>query len=434
MSLLNGKRINGVTVRHDKNTKNAVTTPIPLPQRVTIPMQQHMGVPCKPLVEVGDRVLVGQKIGDTEHLFAAPVHSSVSGEVEALTEITLPGGKRSQAVVIRADGKQEEFPHRMPTITTAQDFFTAVRRSGLVGLGGAGFPAHMKLAYKDVERLDTLVVNAAECEPYITSDYRTCIESAGDVFDGIEVVMHFLGLTHCFIGIEKNKPEAIEKLGKICKADPRIRVVPLPARYPQGAEKVLIYQTTGRKVRAGSLPADSGVMMQNVSSIAFLADYLRHGRPLIERFITVDGTAVERPGNYSVPVGTSIREVLEYCGGFEKATQILSGGPMMGSAVADPDMPVTKTCNALLAFTEPEDFSLSTTDCIRCGRCTAACPMGLRPGMLEDAYDKRDTAQLRALSVNLCVGCGSCSYVCPAGRPLSQKNVLAKDLLRKEGN
>ncbi len=427
------RKSNGVTVAHDKHTKDCATQLFPLPERVVIPMQQHMGVPCQPLVAVGDKVLRGQCIGDVSATFSAPVHSSVSGEVEEITTVTLAGGKQSQAVVIRSDGKQTLAPEcQAPGVTDKHQFLEAVRISGLVGLGGAGFPAHMKLAYRDVGRLDTLVVNAAECEPYITADYRTCMEKGEDIYDGIEAVMNFLNLSQCVIGVEDNKPQAISSLREICKSDPRITVKALPARYPQGAEKVLIYQTTGRKVKAGSLPADCGVMMQNVSSIAFMADYLRRGVPLVDRLVTVDGSAVKKPGNYLVPIGTSMRELLEYCGALDDAKQILSGGPMMGNAVCDVDVPITKTCNAVLAFTEPEDSAARETSCIRCGRCTASCPMGLRPGALETAYDNHDVATLRELSVNLCVGCGCCSYICPACRPLAEKNALAKQLLRKE--
>lgn len=427
-------KLNGIKLRHNKNTRNCETADFPLPKSVVIPMSQHMGAPCKCIVKKGDTVTVGQKIGDTDAFMSAPVHSSVSGTVIGIDDFLLANGAVCEAAVIETDGLQTVCPDiTPPEITDKQSLIAAVRESGLTGLGGAGFPTHIKLNYDAVKTpIDTLVINAAECEPYITSDYRELIERPTDIIEGILLVQKYLGIPMCKLCIEDNKPEAI-KLMQVKTADIKsIEVVTLPSSYPQGAEKVIVYSATGRIVAEGELPSNQGAMVMNVSTVASIYRYTRNGIPLVSRRITVDGDAVTKnAGNYFVPIGTRVSEILEYCDAAD-AKKVLYGGPMMGMCLYDTDQPISKTTNAILAFREgglPQ-----TTACIRCGRCVRTCPLGLMPVMIESAYNEKDVNELKRLKVMLCMNCGCCSYACPAHRPLAEINQLAKALIpRKQG-
>ncbi len=426
----------GVHAPHRKYTADCETVDLPVPAQVILPMVQHLGAPCVPVVKPGDVVGVGQVVGDSERPVSAPVHSSVSGTVTAITELTMPGGNRSQAVVVEADGRQEPFEGiAPPAVTTHEEFVQAVRASGLVGLGGAGFPTHIKLNPPNVEEIDTLVINAAECEPYITADYRECMENSWDILSGIRTVMEFLDVSRVIIAIENNKPAAIQELTRIAQSfsTPRrqVEVMGLPARYPQGAEKVLIAATTGRRVPPGKLPGDVGCLVMNVTSVAFLSRYLKTGMPLVERRITVDGSAVERPMNLRVPLGTPIREVLQFCGLKAPVQKLLMGGPMMGTALMDDSLPVLKQNNAILAFAAADVETAPIDPCIRCGKCVAACPMRLVPPAIAGAYALGDTEKMQALGVNTCMECGCCSYSCPAHRPIVQTMRLAKGAVRQ---
>jgi electron transport complex protein RnfC len=316
-----------------------------------------------------------------------------------------------------------------PVYTNREEFLQAVRKSGAVGLGGAGFPTHVKLNAR--QKIDFLIINAAECEPYITSDDRTMQEKQQLILSSIRRIMKVLDIPECAIGVEENKPTAIKILSEAADADPAITIVPLSPVYPQGAEKVLIYHITGRIVQEGQLPSDQGVIVMNVSTAAFLEEYFTTGMPLVQRSLTVDGDAVRKPCNVTVPIGTSIREVLTYAEcDFDNTARLIGGGPMMGGCLPDFDRPVTKTNNALLAFTKEKP--LKTTACIRCGRCIKVCPMKLMPTVLEQAYRMKDTGKLQAQKLSLCMLCGCCSYVCPARRPLAESNRLAKDFLRRK--
>ena len=422
------KKLNGVELGHFKLTHTTETIDIPLPKQVIIPMSQTMGAPCDCLVQQGDSVKVGQKIGDSGAFMSAPLHSSVSGEVSAITDYLLANGKYCKAAVIDTDGLQtvsEEVT--VPEITDKQSLVQAVRESGCCGLGGAGFPTHIKLNYDAVKTpVDTLVINGAECEPYITSDYRELVENPTDVIEGILMLQRLLGIPKAKICIEENKPAAIADFRKRTAELNAIEVLTLPASYPQGAEKMIIYSATGRIVAEGELPANQGVMVMNVSTVGFICRYSRTGMPLVSRRITVDGNAVTKPANLIVPVGTIINEVLAFCG-TEKPEKVLAGGPMMGMCIYDTDMSVSKTTNAILAFKDVK--APKTTACIRCGRCIRGCPMNLMPTLLEQAYDRRDIDALKELKVMLCMNCGCCSYACPANRPLAEKNQLAKAII-----
>ncbi len=426
----------GAAVPHRKDTRFCVTANMPAGKTVTLMMSQHIGAPCKPIVAVGDAVAVGQCVADSEAPVSAPIHSPVSGKVKAITAIRQSNGQIGQALVIENDGENrisEEV--QPPEVTDKDSFLAAVRRSGLVGLGGAGFPAHIKLNPKNPDKVDTLVINAAECEPYITADYRECMEATNDILDGIAAVMQWLDLAHAVIGVESNKMDAVALLRKHIAARQmkRVKVKVLPARYPQGAEKMLVHTCMGLRVPDGGLPADVGCIVLNVTSVGFLARYLRTGMPLIDKRVTVAGTGVQFPQNVRVPIGTPISEVLDFCGGMqEKTTRLLMGGPMMGIAIPDPSLPVLKQNNAFLALTEEELRAHPQSPCLRCGRCVAACPMKLVPTSMADAYIRGDLEELKKRHIMSCMECGTCAYTCPAFRPLVQNFRMAKAAIREK--
>lgn len=396
-------------------------------------MSMHIGAPSKVLVKAGDEVKVGQKIGEAGGFVSAPVHSSVSGKVKSVDEILMANGSRSACVIINTDGLQEVSEEvKPPEVADAASFVSAIRESGLVGLGGAGFPASVKLSPKDPSAIDVLLINGAECEPFITSDMRTMLDEGEYVIKGINYVKKYLGMKRAIIGIEDNKPKAIEHLKELCSKEEGIEVVSLPASYPQGGEKVLIYNILGRIVPQGKLPSDVGVIVMNVTSAAFLAKYMETGMPLVEKCLTVDGSAVANPQNVIAPVGTPFKDIFDFCGGFKKEPKkVLMGGPMMGIAIPSLDLPMVKNNNAVLAFSKDEALLPPTTACIRCGKCIAACPMNLSPVELEMAYQKKDAQRLKDLKIDLCMECGCCSFVCPARRDLVLNNKLSKAYVRE---
>lgn len=419
--------LNCIKIPHRKNTEKCETINFPVPKTVSIPMSQHMGVPCTPIVSVGEKVKVGQKIGDSDAFMSAPVHSGVSGTVSAINDYTLSNGKVCKSVVIDCDGKQTKSGDiKPPVITDKASLIKAVRNSGCCGLGGAGFPTHIKLNFDENKTpIDSLVINAAECEPYITSDYREMIENPQDVLSGIKTIQKILNIEKTYICIEDNKPDAIKILTDLTSNDNSVKIKKLPAFYPQGAEKVIAYNATGRIIKEGELPSNQGIIVMNVSTASFLNRYFKTGIPLIQRRITIDGDAVKSPCNVIAPVGTSVAELLEFAGyEKEKAKKVLTGGLMMGTCLYDINTPVTKTNNAIIALKKQTEKV--QTNCIRCGRCINACPMGLMPTELEKAYKAKNSDMLNSLKVNLCMNCGSCSYVCPAKRNLAETNQLAK--------
>lgn len=427
----------GVHAPHRKHTAESETVVMPPPAQVILAMSQHLGAPCVPQVRVGDVVEVGQVIGDSEQAVSAPVHASVSGTVTALTTLQLPGGRDTQAVVIESDGEQRIHESvRPPVVDSREDFLRAVRDSGLVGLGGAGFPTHIKLNPRNLDQVDTLIINAAECEPYITADYRECIENSWDIVSGVQTVMEFLETKRVIIAIERNKPAAIAELSRIAasvtKPNREVLVKALPARYPQGAEKVLIKACIGRVVPAGKLPADVGCVVMNVTSVAVLSRYLKTGMPLIDKRVTVDGAAIAHPQNVRVPLGTPIRDVLQFCGGTTgEVRKLLMGGPMMGLALMDDSLPVLKQNNAILALSPEEAPVIEPSACIRCGRCVAACPMRLEPPAIAAAYQNGDVTAMDKLDVLTCIECGCCSYSCPAHRYIVQVMRMAKSTVNR---
>lgn len=424
------KKLNSIRVPHNKNTQDSAVEKIPLPQSVKIPMCMNMGKPCTPTVKVKDTVAVGQKIGDCDAPFSVPVHSGVSGTVKAISDYLMSNGSMCKAVEIECDGLQTVSDTvKAPVINDRESFIKAVRESGMVGLGGAGFPTHIKLNPKN--KIDTLLLNGAECEPYITSDYRTMLEHPDGMLDGIRTVAKMLEIPNVIIGIENNKPEAVRILKEKTSDDSNINVMSLPSLYPQGGEKVLIYNCTGKIVEEGKLPSDYGIIVMNVSTAYALDVYFKTGMPLVSRTVTVDGDIVKKSGNYLVPVGTSIEYILDYAQcEKDKINKLITGGMMMGITIYDITQPVTKQNNAILAMNKIE--SSEELPCIRCGRCMNACPLNLMPMELDKAYRKRDTEALNRYKLSLCMNCGCCTYVCPSKRKLAETNQLAKDFLRKQ--
>ena len=433
MSKLFSKSLNGVKVPHSKNTAEMETVKMPVPDKVVIPMKQHMGRECTPTVKLTDLVKVGQIIGDTDAFIGAPIHSSVSGKVTKIDEIIGTDGNPIKAVEITTDKLQEiDESVKVPEVTDLQSFAAAIRASGLVGLGGAGFPTHVKLMPKNLDEVTTLLVNGAECEPYITADNRAMLEDTDDIVEGIKLVKKYMNLSTVIIGIEDNKPQAIAKLQAAVADIEGASVKALKAQYPQGGEKVLIYECTGKIVPEGKLPSDVGCVVMNVSSIAFVAKYMRTGMPLITKRLTVDGDAIAEPKNVEVAIGTSFSDVIDFCGGFKtEPKKIIMGGPMMGFAVPTINYPVLKNNNAILAFSAAKtaEAEKPETPCIRCARCVNACPFSLMPAAIEKAYKAGNVDTLKALKVNLCMECGCCAYVCPAKRNLVSVNRLAKKMI-----
>ena len=431
----------GAAVPHHKNTWDIPSSTMPPPEKVILPMQQHIGAPCIPTVKKGDHVYVGTVVGDSDAYVSAPVHASVSGTVTEITQVMLTGGQMTQAVVVGSDGKMEKDPAIAPPppITTKEELAKAARAAGLVGLGGAGFPAHVKLNVPEGKTIDTLLVNVAECEPYVTSDHREALENGRNVLEGVYHVKEILGVQRVIIAVEDNKPDVIQKLSEIAddpKRDPldQVRVLPLKSRYPRGAEKVLVQACTGRKVPAGKLPADVGCLVMNIGSLSFLASYMRTGMPLTLKRVTLDGSAIAHPQNVIVPVGTPIKDVVAFCGGYKaEPKKLIMGGPMMGVAITSDELPILKQNNAILAFDQREAQLRQPTACIRCGRCVAACPMHLMPTKLEQAVERQDVEALQSLDIMTCMECGCCSFSCPAGRRLVQAIRLGKNYVRKAG-
>ena len=425
-------------VDHNKNTAETEVVRIPTPSKVVIPMSMHIGAPCEPVVKVGDEVAVGQLIGDTDKFVSAPIHASISGKVTAVGDIKMPNGTMSKAVTIESDGEMRLWEGiKPPVVETREDLIKAVRNSGLVGLGGAGFPTHVKLSFDPSKNIDTLIINAAECEPYITVDYRECIENSWDILSAVYTIKEILGFKQVIIAAEDNKPEAFKILKRIAddKTDvnDEVRLMVLKSKYPQGAEKMMVQSATGRQVPPGKLPADVGCVVMNVASVAFISRYLKTGKPLVSRSLTVDGSAIAEPKNVRVPIGTNIGDIIEFCGGFKTAPgKLITGGPMMGLAIVGTDFPVLKQNNAILAFSEEDALLKEETDCIRCGRCAAACPLSLTPVNIVKAAKAKDVEKLNKAGAMVCMECGSCAYSCPAGKPLVQYMRLAKAIIREE--
>ena len=427
--------LHGIHVPHRKNTAKQTAQRMPAPSSVTIPMSMHIGTPAKPVVKVGDLVGVGTLIAEANGAVSAPIHASVSGKVSKIMDYLLSDGRTVPAVVIESDGQMTpDESLTPPTVDSRDSLIEAVKQAGIVGLGGAGFPTHFKLNV-DPARIEHLVINGAECEPYVTSDTLTMLDRVEDMAVALTALKTHFGLKSVVFGIENNKKKAIRSVKSLKNLfeDCQVKVKSLPAMYPQGGEKVLIYHTTGKVVPTGKLPIDVGCIVLNCTTLATIGAYLRTGMPLVEKCVTVDGGSVKEPKNVIVPIGTSISDLFDFCGGLKvEPDRVIYGGPMMGVTVPSVTAPVLKNTNAVLALSKKETKEPKLTPCIRCGSCTNACPFGLAPAAIAKAYEKKDTVMLEKLSVTTCMECGCCSFVCPANRPLVQTNKLSKILIREE--
>ena len=425
--------LHGIHVPHRKSTADQSATRLTDVKAVTIPMQMHIGAPAIPTVKVGDLVQVGTLIGEGTGVVSAPIHSSVSGKVLKITDHLISAGHTVPAIVIESDGQMTPCDSlQAPTVNTREELVEAIRSSGVVGLGGAGFPTHVKFRVQP-EQIEELIINGAECEPYITSDSLTMTERADDMEYALRALQKHFSIKRIIIGIEGNKKKAIASMKAMAQGMEGVEVKILPQIYPQGGEKVLIYQATKKAVPAGKLPIDVGCIVCNCTTVAAIGSYLKTGMPLVEKCVTVDGGSVKEPQNLIVPIGTSLEDVFAFCGGLtQPPKKVLYGGPMMGVTVPSLSAPVLKSTNAVLALTPKEAWLPKTSACIRCGACTNTCPFGLAPAQILLAYKKKDTEMLKKLSVDTCMLCGCCSFTCPANRPLVQTNSLSKQLLREE--
>ncbi|AKL95081.1 electron transport complex RnfABCDGE type C subunit [Clostridium aceticum] len=402
------------------------------PETVIIPMQQHIGAPCEPTVKVGDTVKVGQKVGEAQGFVSSPVHASVSGTVKAIMDMPIVTGNEALAVIIESDGKNEIDPSVEPKGDIAglqpKEIINIIKEAGIVGMGGATFPTHVKLSPPPDKKVDTIILNGAECEPYLTADHRIMLETPDDIVYGLKAMMKAVGVKKGYIGIENNKPDAIEVMLKAISNESDIKVVALQTKYPQGGEKQLIYAVTNKEVPSGGLPMDVGVIVSNVGTAAQIAKSIKTGMPLIERVTTVTGKAIKKPRNLMVKIGTPIKELIDQCGGYATTPgKLILGGPMMGIAQHTDEVSAVKGTSGVLVFDKEGANLPNPINCIRCGRCVEICPANLQPVYIsENSLSNRmeQAEKYRALD---CIECGSCSYVCPSRRPLLPSIRVAKN-------
>ncbi len=412
---------------HDEKhySKDAPIEVMPLPAKVVIPLSQHIGAPSKPIVKVGDEVKTGQVISEAGGFVSIPMHASITGKITKIAAYPHPTGTTQMAVEITGNGTDEwvELTDTKEYIQLSPDEMKArISAAGVCGMGGAGFPTHVKLSPPPEKPIDTIVLNGVECEPFLTADYRIMLEQADFIINGLEILMKITGATRGLIGIEANKPDAIKLLTTKCASKQGISVVGCKLRYPQGAEKQLIYATTKRRVpNKGGLPMDVGVVVQNVGTAIAIYEAVRYKKPLIERVITVTGKIVKNPKNLKARIGTMYGELLEYCGGTtEEIGKVISGGPMMGFAIPTLDTPMTKGSSGLLIFNAAEAHKDVEHTCLRCGRCVDICPMNLAPSIIANSVKYQDWDAAQKFGVMDCIKCGSCAYVCPAHIKLIQ--------------
>jgi len=421
----------GGHIPHRKDaTQNKPVMVMPAPKQAIIPLSQHAGAPCQPIVKVGDQVKLGQKIGEAEKYISAPVHASVSGQVVEIGERTLLDGTKAMCVIIENDGldEAEAAVQQDYTRLSSSQIAQLIKEAGIVGLGGAGFPTHVKV--EPPKPIDTVLINGAECEPYLTCDHRLMIEQPHKLIEGLMILMQAVGASQGIIGVEVNKPDAIRVLEQACAEQSYIRVVGLKVKYPQGAEKQLIKAALGREVPSGGLPAEVGCIVQNVQTAIAVADAVVRGIGLYQRVITVAGAAVYDPRNVLVRIGTPIQEVIDFCGGMGNPAAIVAGGPMTGKLVQDLTAPVTKPLSGILVLAKDEISYELNHPCIRCARCIDHCPMGLQPNYLADWSNKGLYDQAQRNYIMDCIECGLCSFVCPAQRGLCRSIQAGKQAVR----
>ena len=424
---------------HKSATNRLPIVDLDAPDELVFPLSQHIGAPANPCVKVGERVLLGQKIADSNGFVSANIHSSVSGTVKAIEKRLHPNGSLVMSIVIendKLDEKDEPLEGFNPNYMnfSAKEIIALVQSAGIVGMGGATFPTHVKLSVPDEAKIDYVIINGAECEPYLTSDHRAMLEIPEEIIGGLKVIMHIFGLKDGYIGVENNKADAIAVLSSLAakEKDVNIHIVTLKTKYPQGAEKQLINAITGRKMAPGTLPWQSGCIVNNIDTCASIYRAVVQGQPLYTRIVTLGGSALKNPMNYRVRIGTPFSYLIEKSGGLiEEAHKILMGGPMMGLAVPNADVPIIKGSSGILALNERDSRLSDESVCIRCGKCVYICPMNLQPNLLDLEARRNNFDALNKLNVNDCIECGSCAFVCPAKRRQVQQIKVAKVKLRE---
>jgi len=418
-------------------SENCSIERMPFVEEYTLPLGQHIGAPSSALVVKGQTVKRGEKIADAVGFVSVALHSPVDGVVSDIGIFSNPNGQLTPAIKIKTDpySSQKMTPEAIDLSTLdAKSFVSEVQSSGIVGLGGAAFPTHVKFSIPEDKNCKYIMLNGCECEPFLTADHRVMVESAEAIIDGINILNEFVNAEKAFIGIEANKPDAIEELKKVAAINNfPIEVVPLQVKYPQGAEKMMITAILGEEVPAGKLPLDLGILVCNVGTIAALSDWFRKKKPLIERVVTITGTAIKKPANLLIPIGTPMQDVIDYCGGVtDEASRILLGGPMMGAVQKSLDVPVVKGTSGILVLTNNEVRDLDEYSCIRCAKCVDACPMFLNPSMLGLLAKKGLWEDMLEYNVMDCFECASCSFVCPSAIPLVQSFRVSKGILREK--
>ncbi|MGI6478104.1 MAG: electron transport complex subunit RsxC [Salinivirgaceae bacterium] len=430
-------KMGGVHPPENKISANSPIEVLPLPETVTIPISQHIGVPSQILVQKNDKVKVGTLIAKQNGFVSANIHSSVSGTVQKIEEVFDTSGYRRMAITIAVEGDEwEEFIDRSTDLKkdydTSIDIIQKIAEAGIVGLGGATFPAHVKLTVPQGKKAEILIINGVECEPYLTSDHRLMLERDNEIMIGTSILMKALNVSDAAIGIENNKPDAIKKLTETAKNYPGIKVVPLKVKYPQGAEKQLIKAIINREVPSGKLPIEVGAVVQNIGTAFAVYEAVVKNKPLIERVVTVTGKSLEKPSNLLVRIGTPVQKLLDYAGGIdENATKVISGGPMMGKAISNLDIPVTKGTSGIVVLSKKEGYRKEQNNCIRCARCVSVCPMGLEPYLLMAYSERQMWSEAEKDKVMDCIECGSCSFTCPSSRPLLDYVRLGKSTVGK---
>jgi len=411
---------------------------MPLPDEVFIPLQQHIGAPCEPVVDRRDEVKTGQVIAKSDKFVSSPIHSSITGKVKAIATFRHPMGSKVPMIHIKRTGDEDEWETMEPITdwqsASVEELRQRIHDAGIVGLGGAAFPTHVKLSPPDEKPIDSFILNGCECEPYLTADHRAMVERTEKILSGMSIIMKVLGVKNGYVGIEDNKPDAIEQMQKQTgELNLDYDVLALETKYPQGAEKMLIDSVLHRKVPTGGLPMDVGVVVHNVGTAMAVAEAILEGKPLVQRIVTVTGEGIQEPKNVVARLGTSFQSILDYCGGLsDKATQVFMGGPMMGIAQSDLEVPVIKATSGIICETSERVMQFDSSPCIRCGACIDACPMNLLPTRIARLSEMKKIDEAAELGIQNCIECGSCAFACPSHIPLVQWIRVGKFRLSEE--